>query len=71
MEQNELQARWEKPTREAKQNEIAHLQEERAREARVAEKEMEIARASNSRGTSFWIASLAWLPEDNFTKVSV
>ena len=43
-EQEELQSRWEKLRRNAEQNEIADLQEELARKARIAEKEIERAK---------------------------
>ena len=47
------QARLEKPRREAKKTEIADLQEELARKARITEKEIERAKVSSSRCSSF------------------
>ena len=51
-EQEELQKRLEKLEREAKQMEIADLQEELVRKAKIAEKEIQIAQASSSCGFS-------------------
>ena len=65
-EQEELQAR---PT-ELKQKEIADLQEELARKARIAEKEIERAKASSSCGSSLRSISPVGPPDDNLTKVS-
>ena len=51
-EHEELQKRLEKLVREAKQMEIADLQEELVRKAKIAEKEIQIAQASSSCGSS-------------------
>ena len=76
-EHEELQKRLEKLEREAKQlereakeKEIADLQEEVARRARIAEKEIEMAKVPNSCGSSFGSISLVETPDDNLTKVS-
>ena len=75
-EHEELQKRLEKLEREAKQLEreakkqvIADLQEEVARKARIAEKEIEIAKVSSSCGSSFRSISPVETPDDNLTKV--
>ena len=65
-EQEELQARL----TELKQKEIADLQEELARKARIAEKEIERAKVSSSRGSSLRSISLVGTPDDNLSKVS-
>ena len=65
-EQEELQARL----TELKQKEIADLQEELARKARIAEKEIERAKVSSSCGSSFRSISPVGSPDDNLTKVS-
>ena len=65
-EQEELQARL----TELKQKEIADLQEELARKARIAEKEIERAKVSSSCGSSFRSISPVGTPDDNLTKVS-
>ena len=71
-EQEELQSRLEKLGRETKQKEmeIADLQGEVARKARIAEKEIELAKFSSSCGTSFRSISPVGTPDDNLTKVS-
>ena len=71
-EQEELQSRLEKLGREAKQKEmeIADLQGEVARKARIAEKEIELAKFSSSCGTSLRSISPVESPDDNLTKVS-
>ena len=76
-EREELQTRLEKLEREAKQlereakeKEIADLQEEVARKARIAEKEIEMAKVSSSCGSSFRSISPVGPPDDNLTKVS-
>ena len=71
-EQEELQSRLEKLGRETKQKEmeIADLQGEVAREARIAEKEIELAKFSSSCGTSLRSISPVESPDDNLTKVS-
>ena len=69
-EQEELQPCLEKLRREAKQNEIADMQEELARKARIAEKEIERAKVSSSCGSSFRSISPVGTPDDNLTKVS-
>ena len=71
-EQEELKSRLEKLGRETKQKEmeIADLQGEVARKARIAEKEIELAKFSNSCGTSLRSISPVESPDDNLTKVS-
>ena len=76
-EHEELQKRLEKLEREAKQllqeakgKEIADLQEEVARKAKIAEKEIEMAKVSSSCGSSFRSISPVETPDDNLTKVS-
>ena len=76
-EHEELQKRLEKLEREAKQlereakeKEIADLQEEVARRARIAEKEIEMAKVPSSCGSSFRSISPVETPDDNLTKVS-
>ena len=71
-EQEELQSRLEKLGRETKQKEmeIADLQGEVARKARIAEKEIELAKFSSSCGTSLRSISPVGTPDDNLTKVS-
>ena len=71
-EQEELQSRLEKLGRETKQKEmeIADLQVEVARKARIAEKEIELAKFSSSCGTSLRSISPVESPDDNLTKVS-
>ena len=65
-EQEELQARL----TELKQKEIADLQEELARKARIAEKEIERAKVSSTRGSSLRSISPVGTPDDNLSKVS-
>ena len=65
-EQEELQARL----TQLKQKEIADLQEELARKAKIAEKETEMAKVSSSCGSSFRSISPVGTPDDNLTKVS-
>ena len=71
-EHEELQKRLEKLEREARQKEmeITDLQGEVARKARIAEKELELAKFSGSCGTSLRNFSLVESPDDNLTKVS-
>ena len=69
-EQEELQSRLEKLRRNAEQKEIADLQEELARKARIAEKEIERAKVSSSRGYSLRSISPVGTPDDNLSKVS-
>ena len=76
-EHEELQKRLEKLERaakqlerEAKEKEIADLQEEVARKARIAEKEIEMAKVSSSCGSSFRSISPVESPDDNLAKVS-
>ena len=69
-EHEELQMRLEKLEREAKEKEIADLREEVARKARIAEKEIEMAKVPSSCGSSFRSLSPVWTPDDNLTKVS-
>ena len=69
-EQEELQARLEKLRREAKEIEIAGLQEEMARKTKIAEKEIERAKVSRSCGSSFRNISPVGTPDDNLMKVS-
>ena len=71
-EQEELQSRLEKLGRETKQKEmeIADLQGEVARKARIAEKEIELAKFSSSCDTSLRSISPVESPDDNLTKVS-
>ena len=64
-EQEELQARL----TELKQKEI-DLQDELARKARIAEKEIERAKVSSSRGSSLRSISPVGTPDDNLRKVS-
>ena len=56
--------------REAKEKEIADLQEEVTRKARIAENEIEMAEVSSSCGSSFRSISPVGTPDDNLTKVS-
>ena len=65
-EQEELQARL----TQLKQKEIADLQEELARKAKIAEKEIEMAKVSSSCGSSFRSVSPVGTQDDNLTKVS-
>ena len=65
-----MQTRLEKLRREAKEIEIADMQEELARKARIAEKEIERAKVSSSCGSSFRSISPVGTPDDNLTKVS-
>ena len=65
-EQEELQARL----TERKRKEIADLQEELARNARIAGKEIERAKVSNSCGSSLRSISPVGTPDDNLTEVS-
>ena len=65
-EQEELQA----GLTQLKQKEIADLQEELARKAKIAEKEIEMAKVSSSCGSSFRSISPVGTPDDNLTKVS-
>ena len=76
-EHEELQKRLEKLEREAeqlereaKEKEIADLQEEVARRAKIAEKEIEMAKVSSRCGSSFRSISPVGTPDDNPTKVS-
>ena len=71
-EQEELQSRLEKLGTETKQKEmeIADLQGEVARKARIAEKEIELAKFSSRCGTSLRSISPVESPDDNLTKVS-
>ena len=71
-EQEELQSRLEKLGRETKQikMEIEDLQGEVACKARIAEKEIELAKISSSCGTSLRSISPVESPDDNLTKVS-
>ena len=76
-EHEEVQKRLEKLEREAKQlereakeKEIADLQEEVTRRARIAEKEIEMAKVPSSCGSSFRSISPVETPDDNLTKVS-
>ena len=69
-EHEELQKRLEKLEREAKQMERADLQEELVRKAKIAEKEIQIAQASSSCGSSLRSISPVETPDDNLTKVS-
>ena len=57
-------------SKRAKQKERADLQEELARKARIAEKEIERAKVSSSRGSSLRSISPVGTPDDNLTKVS-
>ena len=68
-EQEELQTRLEKLGLEAKQKEIADLQEELARKAKIAEKEIERAKVSSCCGSSFRSISPVGTPDVNLTKV--
>ena len=76
-EQEELQTRLEKLRREANevkiaslQDEMVGLQEEMARKAKIAEKELQMAQVSSSGGSSFRSISPVGTPDDNLTKVS-
>ena len=76
-EQEELQSRLEKLRREANevkiaslQDEMVSLQEEMARKAKIAEKELQMAQVSSSDGSSFRSISPVGTPDDNLTKVS-
>ena len=76
-EHEKLQKRLEKLEREAKQlereakeKEIADLQEEVALRAKIAEKEIEMAKISSICGSSFRRISPVGTPDDNLTKVS-
>ena len=69
-EQEELQSRLEKLRRNAEQIEIADLQEKLARKAKIAEKEIEMAKVPSSCGSSFRSISPVETPDDNLTKVS-
>ena len=69
-EQEELQTRLEKLRREAQEIEIADMQEELARKASIAEKELERAKVSSSCGSSFRSISPVGTPDDNLKKVS-
>ena len=69
-EQEELQSRLEKLRRNAEQNEIADLREKLARKAKIAEKEIEMAKVPSSCGSSFRSISPVETPDDNLTKVS-
>ena len=69
-EHEELQKRLEKLEREAKEKEIADLRQEVARKARIAEKEIEMAKVPSSCGSSFRSISPVGTPDDNLTKVS-
>ena len=68
--QEELQSRLEKLRRNAEQNEIADLQEKLARKAKIAEKEIEMAKVPSSCGSSFRSISPVETPDDNLTQVS-
>ena len=75
-EQEELQTRLEKLRREANEVKIASLQdemigsqEEMARKAKIAEKELQMAQVSSSGGSSFRSISPVGTPDDNLTKV--
>ena len=65
-EQEELRARL----TQLKQKEIADVQEELAHKAKIAEKEIEMAKVSSSCGSSFRSISPVGTPDDNLTKVS-
>ena len=65
-EKEELQARL----TQLKQMEIADLQEELVRKAKIAEKEIQIAQASSSCGSSLRSISPVGTPDDDLTKVS-
>ena len=69
-EHEELQRRLEKLEREAKEKKIADLREEVARKARIAEKEIEMAKVSSSCGSSLRSIPPGETPDDNLTKVS-
>ena len=76
-EQEEFQTRLEKLRREANevkiaslQDEMVSLQEEMARKAKIAEKELQMAQVSSSDGSSFRSISPVGTPDDNLTKVS-
>ena len=68
-EHEELQRRLEKMERGAKEKEIADLREEVARKARIAGKEIEMAKVSSTCGSSFRSISPAETPDDNLMKV--
>ena len=65
-EQEELQTRL----TQLKQMEVADLQEELVRKAKIAEKEIQIAQASSSCGSSLRSISPFGTPDDDLTKVS-
>ena len=76
-EQEELQTRLEKLRREANevkiaslQDEMVNLQEKLVRKAKIAEKEIEMAKVPSSCGSSFRSISPVKTPDDNLTKVS-
>ena len=69
-EHEELQKRLEELEQEAIQMETADLQEELVRKAKIAEKEIQIAQASSSCGSSLRSISPVETPDDNLTKVS-
>ena len=69
-EQELLQTRLDKLNLEAKAIEIAGLQREIARKARIAEKEIERAKVWSSCGPSFGSISTVESPDANLTKVS-
>ena len=76
-EQEELQTRLEKLRREANevkiaslQDEMVSLQEEIARKAKIAEKELQMAQVSSGDRSSFRSISPVGTPDDNLTKVS-
>ena len=56
--------------REAKEKRVADLQEEVDRKARIAEKEIEMAKVSSSCGSSFRSISPVETPDNNLTKVA-
>ena len=70
LELKELQTRQEKLRREAEEIEIAGLQEELARKARIAEKKIERAQVSSNCGSSFRSIPQVGAPDENLTKVS-
>ena len=67
-EQEEMQVRLEKLRREVKESEKAAFQEELARKARIAEIERQIAKVSNSCGSSLRNVSPVGSPDDNLAK---
>ena len=69
-EQEELQTRLKKLRREAKEIELAGLQEELARKARIPEKKIERAKVQISGGSSFRSISPVGSLDENLTKVS-